>query len=61
MVTWHSLVLFCSRASLDTNECASDNGGCDQNCVNNNGGFSCTCNSGYTLNSNGKSCDGCYE
>ena len=43
---------------LDTNECGSNNGGCVQNCHNSIGSYTCTCNSSYTLNSNGHSCDG---
>ena len=32
---------------IDIDECASDNGGCDQNCHNNNGSYTCSCNTGY--------------
>ena len=31
----------------DIDECASDNGGCEQNCHNNNGSYTCSCNTGY--------------
>jgi len=43
--------------SGDTDECAIDKGGCDQICTNNAGGRTCSCNSGYTLNADGVSCD----
>ena len=32
---------------LDTNECLNTNGGCEQLCINTDGSFYCTCNSGY--------------
>ena len=34
----------------DIDECASDNGGCEQNCHNNNGSYTCSCNTGYASN-----------
>ncbi|XP_076318247.1 uncharacterized protein LOC143229580 isoform X1 [Tachypleus tridentatus] len=40
----------CSRQDcLDVNECSRNNGGCDQRCINNPGGFNCLCNVGYEL------------
>ncbi|XP_013781236.1 uncharacterized protein LOC106465521 [Limulus polyphemus] len=40
----------CSRQEcLDRNECSRNNGGCDQQCVNKPGNFSCLCNTGYEL------------
>ena len=41
----------------DINECASNNGGCQHNCRNTAGSFDCSCRSGYTLASDGKSCN----
>jgi len=41
---------------LDIDECATNMGGCQQRCVNTPGGFHCTCDSGYTLDSNGITC-----
>lgn len=48
-------VMGCTRLDcVDVNECAKNNGGCDQKCNNSPGGFSCGCNSGYELfNGNG--------
>ena len=43
---------------LDINECASNNGGCDHHCHNTAGTYSCSCDSGYSLASNGHSCVG---
>lgn len=39
--------LFCVFAS-DINECEGDHG-CDQNCVNMDGSYTCSCNTGYTI------------
>lgn len=52
--TWYILTIFLT----DIDECAADNGGCEQNCVNAHGSFVCECNSGYGLNLDKKSCDG---
>ena len=43
---------------LDTNECASNNGGCDQNCFNQIASYYCTCNEGYTLDGDKHTCNG---
>ena len=40
----------------DINECAIGNGGCEQVCTNTPGGYTCSCNAGYT--SSGKACVG---
>ena len=42
--------------SSDVNECASNNGGCDQICTNKPGTYQCGCNQGYI--SSGKRCQG---
>ena len=42
----------------DINECAESNGGCEQNCTNSVGSYSCMCGDGYTLNNDGRQCDG---
>ena len=43
---------------LDINECVTNNGGCQQGCVNTGGGFYCTCPDGYRLNDEGFLCKG---
>ena len=42
----------------DNNECENNKGGCDHNCHNNPGSFTCSCNSGYTLARDRLSCTG---
>jgi len=41
----------------DINECSSNNGGCDHTCSNSNGSYTCSCNSGFSLNADGHACD----
>ena len=40
----------------DYDECAGENGGCEQRCVNTIPGHVCECNPGYDLNTDNKSC-----
>ena len=40
----------------DINECETNNGGCTQGCDNTVGGFMCFCNSGLTLQPDGRTC-----
>ncbi|XP_043939965.1 delta and Notch-like epidermal growth factor-related receptor isoform X2 [Protopterus annectens] len=43
----------------DINECAFNNGGCEQSCTNQRGSYSCICTVGYTYSrSNWKKCSG---
>lgn len=43
-------VMGCTRLECaDINECAVNNGGCDQKCVNSPGDFFCNCNVGFEL------------
>lgn len=43
-------IMGCTRLECaDINECAVDNGGCDQKCVNSPGDYTCSCNVGYEL------------
>ncbi|KAI8496749.1 hypothetical protein Bbelb_254040 [Branchiostoma belcheri] len=39
-------------------ECATGNGGCEQNCHNTNGSYYCTCDAGYTLAADRHTCTG---
>ena len=45
-------------ASGPLNECETNNGGCAQICIDTATSFQCSCNTGYTLNINGRSCNG---
>ena len=45
----------------DIDECSEGTHNCDQVCTNTEGSFTCSCNSGYTLLSNGRSCIGMYR
>ncbi|XP_029387781.1 growth arrest-specific protein 6 [Mus pahari] len=40
----------------DVNECVQKNGGCSQVCHNKPGSFQCACHSGFSLESDGKTC-----
>ena len=40
----------------DTDECESDNGGCQHICVNTIGSYYCLCLPGYTLHEDGHTC-----
>ena len=46
----HSMI--CS----DVNECNTANGGCNQICTNIIGSFVCSCNTGYELDSDQRTC-----
>ena len=46
--------MFCT----DVDECDTGNGGCDQNCTNNDGSFLCSCGTGYNLAEDDIGCDG---
>lgn len=45
------------RSCNDINECLSANGGCSQVCTNQPGSYQCSCNSGYILDGNGRTCN----
>ncbi|XP_077973794.1 bone morphogenetic protein 1-like [Styela clava] len=40
----------------DKDECAISNGGCEHECVNTIGSYSCTCRNGYVLHTNKRGC-----
>ena len=42
----------------DIDECQEDTDGCSQLCIDNDGSFTCSCNSGYRLKSDKKTCEG---
>lgn len=40
----------------DISECSSNNGGCEQICSNQEGGYMCSCEPGFELSEDGHSC-----
>ena len=42
----------------DEDECATNNGGCGQNCTNTIGSYFCTCEEGFTLKADSHNCEG---
>lgn len=42
--------------SIDIDECSSSNGGCQHTCANTDGSFYCSCQTGYELEPDRKSC-----
>ena len=52
-------MIFSPTLSLDIDECTMDTDGCAQTCTNEPAGsFTCSCDAGYNLNADGKTCDG---
>ena len=47
-------------ASVEINECASSSSPCEHSCTNTDGSFQCSCNNGYLLDDDGRSCDGMF-
>ena len=47
-----------SSSSSETNECLTNNGGCAQICNNTFGSFTCSCNTGYSLGADARTCVG---
>lgn len=45
-----------SHSLSDVNECATDNGGCDQNCTNTIPGHVCSCYDGFSLDDDNTTC-----
>ena len=45
---------------VDINECATLIDDCEQVCTNKNGSYSCSCNNGYILQNDNRSCIGKY-
>ena len=61
---YHNAVLFGVQSFMlcafyaDINECDTNNGNCDQICINTPGSRVCSCSCGYRLDSNGRTCIG---
>ena len=46
--------------NVDIDECTNNTDNCNQTCTNTEGSFTCGCNGGYELNSDGTTCNGTY-
>ena len=44
----------------ERDECDLDTDNCDQVCTNTDGSYTCSCNSGFTLDADGHSCTGTF-
>lgn len=42
----------------DVDECATNNGGCEDSCTNTEGSYFCSCDPGFKLDDDGHSCNG---
>lgn len=59
-ITSWVLITMLAVSLTDSDECAVNNGGCQQNCINTPSSFMCSCDEGYALASDGMSCNGSY-
>ena len=57
-----TIIVACKLCFLfaDINECADGTANCDQQCINNDGGFECQCLQGFLEDPNTKKCKGIY-
>lgn len=55
-----TIFLYLSFCVLEIHECNEMADNCEQICHNTNGSFHCSCQSGYTLSTNGHSCTSKY-
>ena len=58
IVNYNIIMMACLVVDID--ECMSNNGGCEQICVNNIGTYSCDCHEGYDIDIDGFSCLGTF-
>lgn len=52
------LQIFMLYLMTDINECDNVNGGCEQNCINDDGSYTCSCTSGFHLSTDRQNCTG---
>lgn len=48
----------CRFLYIDTDECSLDEDVCGQICTNTDGGFFCSCENGYLLENDSRTCEG---
>ena len=56
-VTVYNCVIY---FNVDIDECTNNTDNCNQTFTNTEGSFTCGCNGGYELNSDGTTCNGTY-
>ena len=54
---WTSLTRF-HWIRVDINECGEEIDGCAQNCTNTIGSYTCSCNPGFVIDTDRRSCNG---
>ena len=54
--TFETMLMSCFITDVD--ECATNNGGCNQICKNSYGSYHCECDSGYELSADNHTCVG---
>lgn len=52
------LIIFAVFTCVDIDECTTGEAGCSQICKNTLGSFECSCDNGYELSYDSKTCDG---
>ena len=55
--TWGSAI-WCFFFVSDVNECQTDHHGCEQTCNNLPGSYNCSCDTGFMLNNDSRTCSG---
>ena len=51
----------CISVYTDIDECAVQSDNCQQDCINTDGSFNCSCRPGFELNPDDTTCNGNYE
>ena len=52
IIYYSNIILY----NVDVDECDTDNGGCEHTCTNSVGSYTCSCNTGYTLDLDDEGC-----
>ncbi len=61
MVRQSDIIEYPTSASypfLDINECLEGTHDCEQNCINTDGSYTCSCNPGFVINADRRGCNG---
>ena len=57
-VQLNSYIMYDVYLVLDIDECAEGTSGCEMNCNNTIGSYFCSCNAGFIIDADGRTCDG---